>query len=106
MLPVFVFLALPTLSLALLLVILCRRVNEARSQPHVRHKVVMCRAMSRLEALRLLGLDDKADLRLIRAAYTRLMRQHHPDHGGSNQAAVLLNAARDTLLNKRARRAA
>lgn len=106
MLPIFVFLALPTLSLALLLAILFRRVREARAQPHMRYKITMRRAMSRLEALRLLGLDDRADPPLIRATYRRLMRQHHPDHGGSNHAAALLNVARDTLLRKRTKRAA
>lgn len=105
MLPIFVFLALPTLSLALLLAIICRRLSVPLSRAHVHHRVVR-RAMSRLEALQLLGLDDKADTSKIRAAYKRLIVQYHPDHGGSNQTATLLNLARDTLLRSRKSRAA
>ena len=105
MMPIFVFIALPTLSLALLLAILYRRLTAPalHSRPSLS---AMRRAMSRLEALRLLGLDDAADTRAIRSAYKRLMIQYHPDHGGSHQTAARLNLARDTLLRIRNSRAA
>jgi hypothetical protein len=105
MLPLFVFIALPTLSLALLLAIICRRLSSPFTHVGMHHRSAR-RAMSRFQALRLLGLDDHADPRAIRAAYKRLMIQCHPDHGGSHNAAALLNLARDTLLDARSKRAA
>ena len=104
MLPIFLFIALPVLSVTLLLVILCRKLVGALTHPQVSHHVR--RAMSRLEALRLLGLNDSAGVPAIRAAYKRLMIQYHPDHGGSTQRAAMINLARDTLLRKRRTRAA
>ncbi len=105
MLPVFVFIALPTLSVLLWLTILCRRFAEFASKPRS-HRASLRRAMSRLEALQLLGLDREADSRTIRDAYKRLMIQYHPDHGGSHQTAAQLNLARDILLRSRKTRAA
>jgi len=105
MLPIFIFIALPTLSVALLLTILCRKMADALKHPHANHESLRW-AMSRLDALRLLGLNDSAGVPAIRAAYKRLMFQYHPDHGGSTQRAAMLNLARDTLLRKRRSRAA
>jgi preprotein translocase subunit Sec63 len=105
MLPIFVFIALPTLSLTLLFVILCRKFATFVLHPHLANESPR-RAMSRLEALQLLGLGYEADPRTIRAAYKRLMIQYHPDHGGSHQTAARLNLARDTLLRVKKNRAA
>lgn len=58
-------------------------------------------AMSRLEALQLLGFEDEADTRAIRSAHRRLMRRHHPDRGGTHEKAAAVNLARDVLLRKR-----
>jgi len=55
-------------------------------------------AMSRDEALRLLGLEEGASAEEIEAAYKRLMKQVHPDAGGSDYLASQVNAARDLLL--------
>lgn len=60
--------------------------------------------MSRAEALSVLGLRDDASEADIRAAYKRLIQKLHPDTGGSDWIARNLNAARDTLLPKKARR--
>jgi DnaJ domain len=50
------------------------------------------------EARAVLGVSETATKAEIRAAYTRLMRRAHPDHGGSTGLAAQLNAARDKLL--------
>ena len=55
-------------------------------------------AMTRAEALEILGLTEGADQDAIRAAHRRLMRSAHPDQGGSAWLAARINAARDLLL--------
>lgn len=54
--------------------------------------------MSREEALEVLGLEEGASDDDIRAAHLRLMKQVHPDRGGSDYLAAKLNEARRTLL--------
>ena len=55
-------------------------------------------AMSREEALQVLGLSAGATDAEIRAAYHNLIRKLHPDHGGSDYLAAKLNQARDVLI--------
>ena len=54
--------------------------------------------MSAEDARRILGVEPGATRQEIQAAYTRLMRMAHPDHGGTAGLAAQLNAARDCLL--------
>ena len=53
------------------------------------------------EAYAILGLAPGADTAAIRAAHHRLMKQLHPDHGGSDYLAGKINRARDVLLKQR-----
>lgn len=53
--------------------------------------------MSRSEALEALGLADGASRDDIVIAHRRLIQKLHPDRGGSNYLAALLNRAKDTL---------
>ncbi|MBB3064432.1 DnaJ domain-containing protein [Limibacillus halophilus] len=55
-------------------------------------------AMTREEALAVLGLEPDAKDEDIRKAHRRLMQQLHPDHGGSNYLAAKVNAAKQQLL--------
>ena len=53
------------------------------------------------EAYAILGLRPGADEDAIRAAHHRLMKQVHPDHGGTDYLATKINRARDVLLRMR-----
>jgi len=55
---------------------------------------------TREEALDILGLEDSADEKEIKAAYKKLMQKVHPDHEGSEWMAAKLNQAKDLLLKK------
>ena len=56
------------------------------------------------EAYAILGLKPGADEDAIKAAHHRLMKQVHPDHGGTDYLATKINRARDVLLHQRGMR--
>jgi hypothetical protein len=56
--------------------------------------------MSVEEACAILGLTPDADAAAIKAAHHRLMKQLHPDHGGTDYLATKINRARDVLLHR------
>jgi hypothetical protein len=57
-------------------------------------------AMSRREALEVLGLAEGASPADIVRAHRRLMKKFHPDHGGSTTLAARVNQAKDVLMQR------
>ncbi|MFZ8864962.1 MAG: DnaJ domain-containing protein [Rickettsiales bacterium] len=55
--------------------------------------------MSKMEAYQILGLNEGASKADIKLQYKKLMKANHPDKGGSKHLAMLLNRAKDILLN-------
>jgi hypothetical protein len=57
-------------------------------------------AMSRREALEVLGLAEGANAADIIRAHRTLMKKFHPDHGGSTTLAARVNQAKDVLMQR------
>jgi hypothetical protein len=57
-------------------------------------------AMTRDEAYAILGLQPGADDQAVKKAHRQLMARFHPDRGGSDYLAALINHARDLLLGR------
>lgn len=53
--------------------------------------------MSKKEAYAILGLKPGASNAEITAQYRKLMKQNHPDKGGSRHLSTLINQAKDKL---------
>jgi curved DNA-binding protein CbpA len=56
--------------------------------------------MTREEAYAILGLQPGADDQAVKKAHRQLMARFHPDRGGSDYLAALINHARDLLLGR------
>jgi hypothetical protein len=54
--------------------------------------------MPRDEALSILGLNQNATAEDIKSAHKRLLKDYHPDKGGTNYLAAKINEAKDVLL--------
>ncbi|MFC4293141.1 hypothetical protein ACFOWX_12010 [Sphingorhabdus arenilitoris] len=50
------------------------------------------------QARSLLGITGEYDADLVRAQHRKLITENHPDTGGSDERAAMLNKARDLLL--------
>jgi len=58
-------------------------------------------SMSNEEALEILGLNGSPTQDEVKLAHKKLMQKLHPDRGGNDFLASLLNRARDQLIEKK-----
>ena len=84
-------------SLSLLLAYLDRRGGGEASSGDAETPSSGAPDLGTAEAYRILGLEPGASAEEIRAAHHRLMRRVHPDLGGSDALAALINAAKERL---------
>lgn len=64
---------------------------SSRARAHVKRRQADMRAQNRFSpderrALEVLGLESDVDRKTLRARYTRLLRQYHPDHNGGDHS--------------------
>jgi hypothetical protein len=74
--------------------------REQWEHPRSRTRSPRSGAMSREEALAVLGLKQDATAEAVRAAHRKLMKELHPDRGGSDYLAAKVNQAKDVLLQE------
>ncbi len=79
-----------------------RREDEgSRQQSHHYAKSPGLGPMNENEACEVLGLPKDASSEEIRGAHKRLIKQYHPDHGGSDYLAAKINMAKEVLLKRK-----
>lgn len=54
-------------------------------------------SLTRKQAAEILGVDENADAKTVKEAHRRLIAKLHPDKGGNDYLASLLNQAKDRL---------
>jgi hypothetical protein len=74
-----------------------RRGERADAEPEDAAPPDSGREMTTAEALRILGLAPDATREDVRAAHRRLIKRVHPDLGGSDALAAMINAAKARL---------
>jgi DnaJ-domain-containing protein 1 len=75
-----------------------RTENHSKSTNHSHAKRDAAAPDPRADALRLLGLEPGASQQMIKRAYRRLAKAHHPDLGGDAKAFHRLDAAYRLLI--------
>lgn len=75
-----------------------QRSTDQQSQQEGREQTSQRIPRVRMAALEVLGLEAGATLQMIKQAHRRLVKQHHPDMGGSAEAFHRINEAYQLLV--------
>ena len=74
------------------------RANDGRAEAGFRRE--RAARMPDRVAYQILGLAEGASGEDITRAHRRLMKKHHPDHGGTTEMAARVNEAKDVLMRR------
>ncbi len=66
-----------------------------RTAEHGKERLI---EMSKMEALEVLGLKENCSQDDVKSAHKKLIKNIHPDQGGSDWLAAKINRAKDILL--------
>jgi len=75
------------------------RFLPAKARSAAKEQAPPTSAMSRAQAMQILGLEEGYTEQEVRAAHKKLMAKNHPDKGGSEFLAAQINQAKDVLLS-------
>lgn len=83
--------------LLLVVLVVCALLIRRVAKPAA--PLIYYQPLTRDQAFELLGLTDNATQEDIIAAHRKLIQKVHPDAGGTQSLAQLVNHAKDVLLN-------
>lgn len=96
----FIFTALSLIPLTLFIILSQKQHNQKRNtEKKTPHQQIIEEELSLQNAYQVLGLKSGVSRKEVFNSHKKLMMVNHPDKGGSEYIAQLLNQARDKILS-------
>lgn len=77
-----------------------RRYKERKVQPVSAPPALVDRPTPEADCWAVLGIESTYDERIIKKAYRRLMKEHHPDIAGENEKSRQINEAYEQAIKE------